>query len=218
MHAGPNRMLRLAVVGAVVLAGCATPPPPPPPAPAPKVEAPRPVKSYVVLLESPDGTTGQVVVRGTRGEQVIDRARTGVPLDGSRAAAPVAEEKIRADFATAMSARPLLPEQFLLYFELAGTNLTPASQALLPRILESIAKRPGVEVSIIGHTDTMGRPDINETLGLRRAELIAKIIREQGLRADIALAIESHGERNQLVQTPDETAEPRNRRVEISIR
>ena len=37
-------------------------------------------------------------------------------------------------------------------------------------------------------------------------------------RAAHALAIESHGERNLLVPTPDDTAEPGNRRVEITLR
>jgi len=33
-----------------------------------------------------------------------------------------------------------------------------------------------------------------------------------------AVVVESHGKRNLLVPTPDETPEPRNRRVEITIR
>jgi outer membrane protein OmpA-like peptidoglycan-associated protein len=36
--------------------------------------------------------------------------------------------------------------------------------------------------------------------------------------ADAVMAIESHGERNLLVPTPDDTAEPGNRRVEITLR
>ncbi len=116
-----------------------------------------------------------------------------------------------------MGARPLLPERFLLYFESGGAKLTTDSEALLPKIVENAAKRPGVDVSIIGHTDTAGKAEINEGLALQRAQTTADLLKEKGLKAD-ALSVESHGERNLLIKTPDETAEPRNRRVEISIR
>lgn len=178
--------------------------------------ASKPV-SYVTLLESPDGTTGKVVVKGSKGEQVIDKARYAVPMDGATAAAPVNEEQFKKDFSAAMGARPLLPERFLLYFESGGAKLTPDSEALLPKIVESAAKRPSVDVSIIGHTDTAGKADINEGLALQRAQATADLLKGKGLKAD-ALSVESHGERNLLVKTPDETPEPRNRRVEISIR
>ena len=205
----------LSVAG--LLAACAAPPlPPAPPPPAPVVA--RQVKSYVVLLTSPDGSTGKVIVRGDKGEQVIDQANAGVPLDGSTPQAPVAADKIKQDFESAIAARPLLPERFLLYFENAGVGLTRESQALLPRIIESVAKRPGVDISIIGHTDTAGRAELNDELAKRRAEAVARLIRDQGLRSDVALTVESHGERNLLIQTADEVSEPRNRRVEISIR
>lgn len=178
--------------------------------------AAKPV-SYVTLLESPDGSTGKVVIKGSKGEQIIDKARHAVPLDGTTAAAPVNEEKFKKDFSDAMAARPLLPERFLLYFESGATKLTAASEALLPRIIENAAKRPGVDVSIIGHTDTMGKAETNEALALQRAKAIADLIKAKGLRVD-ALSVESHGERNPLVATPDETPEPKNRRVEISLR
>lgn len=174
-------------------------------------------KSYVVLLENPDGSTGAVVVKGSRGEQLIERAGQGAATDGSTPPAPVAAADIERDFASAMAARPLLPERFLLYFESGGAQLTAASQALLPQIVAKAAQRPAVDVSIIGHTDSVGRAELNEELALKRAQAIAELIKSQGLQVH-ALSVESHGERNPLIKTADETAEPRNRRVEISLR
>lgn len=188
----------LMALGLVLLAGCAS-------------------KSYVVLLENPDGSTGAVVVKGSQGEQVIDQARHGAALDGATKPAAVAEADIQRDFAAAMAARPLLPERFLLYFASGGAQLTAESQALLPKIVDSAAKRPAVDVSIIGHTDTVGRAEQNEELALKRAQAIAELIKAKGLQVH-ALSIESHGERNLLIRTADEVAEPRNRRVEISLR
>ncbi|MEW6514937.1 MAG: OmpA family protein [Pseudomonadota bacterium] len=199
MHLCP---LLLPLAMATLLGACASPP--------------KPV-SYVALLESPDGSTGKVVVRGSKGEQVIDKAKTGVPLDGSQPAAPVNDEKLKQDFGAAMAARPLLPERYLLYFVSGGAVLTAESAGLLPQIIASVTNRPGVDVSIIGHSDTVGKADTNAALALKRAQAIADQLKEKGLKA-AALSVESHGESNLLVKTPDETAEPRNRRVEVSIR
>lgn len=174
-------------------------------------------QSYVALLESPDGTTGKVFIKGAKGEQVIDRAGSAAPLDGSKAAQALPEEQLKRDFGEAMAARPLLPERFILYFESGGAKLTSESEALLPKVVENAAKRPGVDVSIIGHTDTAGKADANEALALKRAQAVAEMIKAKGLKVT-GLTVESHGERNLLIQTPDETPEPRNRRVEVSIR
>jgi outer membrane protein OmpA-like peptidoglycan-associated protein len=174
-------------------------------------------KSYVALLENPDGSTGKVYVKGAKGDQVIDKAGSGAPMDGSRPAEAVPAEQIKRDFGDALAIRPPLPERFLLYFESGGTQLTPESAALLPKIVADAGKRPGVDVSIIGHTDTVGKADANTALALRRANAVAEMIKAKGLKV-VALTVESHGESNLLIKTADEIAEPRNRRVEVSLR
>jgi outer membrane protein OmpA-like peptidoglycan-associated protein len=191
-----NRLFVAAVVAAM-LAGC----------------APR---SYIVLLKSPDGSTGQVVVRGAKGEQVIKTANQGAPIDGSTPAAPVEEGKLRTDFGEAMAARPLIPVRYLLYFT-TGTTLTDESAALIPKILAEAARRPAVDLSVIGHTDTVATAEYNEQLALQRARVVAELLKEKGLKVT-ALTVESHGKRNLLVPTSDNTFEPKNRRVEVSIR
>ena len=178
--------------------------------------APKP-QSYVALLPSPDGSVGQLLVQGQRGEQRLTRAQQGVVLDGSATPFDVAADKLQRDFGAAMAARPLLPEQFLLYFQTGGSELTPESRELLTRIVERAQARKSVDMSVIGHTDTQGAADANEALAHKRATDIAEQLRGVGL-TNTAIAIESHGERNLLVPTPDETPEPRNRRVEITLR
>ncbi|WP_342620574.1 OmpA family protein [Rhodoferax sp. GW822-FHT02A01] len=193
-----------ALLSACLLASCASPPPPKD-------------LSYVALLESPDGTVGKVVVKGSKGEQIIDQARYGALLDGSAAPAAVDELTLQRDFADARAARPELPVHYILYFETGGAQLTPESQALLPRIVDAASKRSSVDVSITGHSDTVGKAEVNEALSLKRAQVVAELIKAQGLKVD-QVSVESHGERNLLIPTPDETPEPRNRRVEITIR
>lgn len=174
-------------------------------------------KSYVVLLDNPDGTTGAIVVHGARGEQRVATAGFGVPLDGSKAPQRVDPGRIEEDFKLTLAAQPPLPERFLLYFELGNAKLTRESQAQFPRVASSAAARPAPDISVIGHTDTLGQAELNEELARARAETVARLLRASGIGYH-ALQVESHGERNPLVRTPDNTPEPKNRRVEISVR
>ena len=201
-RAPQNRcILRLVCMGlmACLLAACAGP------------------QSYVALVPSPDGSVGKVWVKGKHGEQLLTRARQGALLDGSKPPFDVSDEQLQRDFGAAMRARPAMPEHFLLYFETGGSELTAESKAMLQRIVQSALARTSVDVSVIGHSDTQGAADANATLSLERATFVAAQLRALGL-AETAMAIESHGERNLLVPTADDTAEPRNRRVEITLR
>jgi outer membrane protein OmpA-like peptidoglycan-associated protein len=116
-----------------------------------------------------------------------------------------------------MSARPELPEHFTLYFESGGTQLTQESLNQLRSIVERAGKRSSMDVSVIGHSDTVGKAELNEALSLKRAQAVADLLKSKGIKLG-SLTVDSHGKRNLLVQTPDETPEPRNRRVEVSIR
>lgn len=174
-------------------------------------------KSYVVLLESPDGSTGKVMVQGAGGQQLLSRAGDSAPLDGSKPPVATPADKLKQDFGPARAAKPMQPESYILYFVHGEARLTETSASLLPRIVESVALRPAPEVSVIGHTDTVGKPEYNEGLAMHRAKLIADLLKARGLNV-LSMNLEYHGERNLLIATPDETPEPRNRRVEVSIR
>ncbi len=181
--------------------------------PAPK----KKTGSYVVLLPSPDGSVGRVVVQGQGGEQELTQAQQATALDGDMTPFAVNKSQLQRDFGAAMAARPPLPEQFLLYFQLGSAKLTPASESMLPKVLERLSARKVPDISVVGHTDTLGKATTNDALGLKRANAIAQQIRSRGLD-NVEVTVESRGKRNPLVTTPDETAEPRNRRVEITVR
>jgi peptidoglycan-associated lipoprotein len=175
-------------------------------------------KSYVVLMDNADGTVGQLAVTSAKGEVLLDKPRSGVDLDGT-AGKPytVDEDRIKRDFGKAQAAQPPLPVSFMLYYKVGGTVLTEESQTLIPAILEAARSHPAPDVSVIGHTDTVGDSNTNEKLGLERAKAVAEIIKKAGLKVH-DLTIASHGKRNLLVATPDNTSEPKNRRVEITVR
>lgn len=192
------------------LAGCASPPPAEPSFP----------RSYVVLLSSPDGSSSMVTVSGAGGEQTLAAPGAAAAADGSPIAVEVSAERLARDFGAAQSARPELPEHFLLYFETGGTQLVPSSEVVLQEVLARIRDRAGrgaLEVSIVGHSDTVGSADVNARVSLERARWVEQRLRALGAQV-LLLEVASHGESNLLVPTPDETVEPRNRRVEITLR
>ena len=73
------------------------------------------------------------------------------------------------------------------------------------------------EVVVIGHTDTLGDARANVALGLKRAKSVQGVLVDAGISPAL-IEVASHGEADQLVKTRDDRAEPRNRRVEISVR
>jgi len=108
----------------------------------------------------------------------------------------------------------------MLYFLTGGTRLTMESEMKFADILTRWQTRPQNTVNelvVIGHTDTVGSDESNTALAMQRARSIAERLRDAGIRVG-ALTLESHGEKNPLVPTKDGVAEPRNRRVQVTIR
>lgn len=75
-------------------------------------------------------------------------------------------------------------------------------------------RRSTVEVN--GHTDTRGTPAYNDVLSDNRARAVAQILVASGVAPE-RIRANGYGESQLAVQTPDETKEIRNRRVEIVI-
>ncbi len=186
-------------------------------APAP----PEKAKTLVVLLPDSDtGVTGRAFLKNTAGTTDLDAARessTATPTTAPTAVTTMTEEEVQRLFGDALSALPPAPVHFTLYFRFESNELTDESRELLPRILDTVKERAIPEVLVVGHTDTMGTPRANIELGLNRANTVRTMLVQVGLDPT-TIEVRSHGEGDLLVKTADETPEPRNRRVEISVR
>ena len=178
-------------------------------------------KSLVVLLPEEGNATAGVKVTNQRGSRVLSSPYQATEIAGPNKApgAPVTldETTVQREFGEALSAMPSPPVVFRLYFESDSTELTAESRQLLPAVLETIAKRQPAEVAVVGHTDTQGPPDRNYRLGLERAEEMAALLKSLGV-VPASLEVSSHGEADLLVATGDDVPEPRNRRVEVTVR
>lgn len=94
----------------------------------------------------------------------------------------------------------------------------PKLEASLKLIQEAISKFSSladIKLYVVGHTDSVGANASNRTLSFNRARSIGAWFRSRGVR--IPVFVDGAGEDALLVQTPDETDEPRNRRAEYII-
>lgn len=176
-------------------------------------------QSYVVLLAEDDGSLGKVQVTNQQGATILEDNQEAVDL-GTEAGKTftVSAEQIKEDFGAALAASPQKPLSYYLYFEGGTTTLTAESRADVPKIIDEITKRrPAVDISVIGHTDTVGDDQLNAKLSLERAKSVAELFQDAMPDAS-KVTIDSHGEKNLLVPTPDNTAEAKNRRVEVTVR
>jgi outer membrane protein OmpA-like peptidoglycan-associated protein len=178
-------------------------------------------KSMVVLQSDPDGTTGEVVVANRGGSQVLTQSGHATEITNATAAPStpfhVEGGQVAQTFGPALAAQPDPPLRYLLYFQSASTTLTAESGKLIPEILSTVKTRRSTDLSIVGHSDRKGTRQRNYRLALDRALAIKNLLISKGVDPSIIEA-ESHGEDNLLIKTEDEVVEPRNRRVEVTVR
>ena len=189
---------------------------------APKhIAAPtHPAEALIVLLPDSDtNSTGRASVRNRSGAAELAAERDATLARASRRPRIVtlSEAEVTQFFGDALSALPPAPRHFTLYFLFESDELTDESRALLPEIQNTVKERSVAEVVVVGHTDTMGTPQANYELGLKRATTVRDLLVMAGFDG-ATIEVTSHGEAELLIRTPDETPEPRNRRVEISVR
>lgn len=96
-------------------------------------------------------------------------------------------------------------------FAFDSAEITAEEAADIATLMKAINELDPKEVLIVltGHADAVGTPEYNLDLGMRRAEAVAAILRNNGFVVDT----ETAGETQLLVDTA--AAERRNRRVEF---
>jgi outer membrane protein OmpA-like peptidoglycan-associated protein len=178
-------------------------------------------RTQVVLLPEVDSTVpSSVTVTNGLGNVTLSAPFEATTATGSRAPTPPSkmdEADVRREFGAVIDDLPAAPQHFNLYFRTESSELTEESRALVPTVLRAVKERKAAEVTVIGHTDTTGTSANNYKLGLERANTVRALLLKTGLDAS-SVEVESHGEADPVRKTPNNTAEPLNRRVEITIR
>jgi outer membrane protein OmpA-like peptidoglycan-associated protein len=125
--------------------------------------------------------------------------------------------QMKADELALVTGLPPPPKSYTLYFVEGTTDLTPESRPVLDELKAEIAQRPGVDVEVTGHTDTVGSAEDNDALSQRRAEEILNLLTTVGIDRSLMAAV-GRGERELRVPTMDNVENPLNRRVEVLVR
>jgi outer membrane protein OmpA-like peptidoglycan-associated protein len=178
-------------------------------------------RNLIVLLPDQDGSVGAIEVANARGSVTIAEPGVAVAVASAdrtpKAAKPMSEEKISRMFREALAAEPRRPEIFLLYFQWDSARLPDHSTALIPQILAAIRDRESLDINVIGHADRIGDRKYNFILSRERARHVRDLLVEKGVDASL-ISVTFHGEDNPLIPTPDNVAEPKNRRAEVVVK
>ena len=192
------RLAPLALVGALLAAGCAT--------------------DKVTLLENEDGhPTGAVAVLASDGrESVIDRPLTQAKLrDGLTKGRAV--KALKPAYAMLLADLPPAAKAFVITFP-ADQSAIPAEQrGILDAIRTELTNRPGAQIEVAGFTDSTGSDDLNDEVSRKRAEAVAQELRDFGFVIDAGDAV-GRGEDEAKKQLGDNISSEAFRRVEIIVR
>jgi outer membrane protein OmpA-like peptidoglycan-associated protein len=176
--------------------------------------------NIVVLLPDEDGTVGKATVQEGGGTAGLDKPLAAVNAGSESSLGNVftaLRSDVEVEFAGALEATPRAPRVYLVYFLPGSTELDPRSRSELAVASAAAKSTTNADISVVGHADATGSDAYNQALSLRRAEVIRDGLVAAGAPSEV-IEITYHGANNPLVSTPRGVSEPRNRRVEVTIR
>ena len=108
------------------------------------------------------------------------------------------------------------PPDYTLFFGANSIELPDNARAVVDDIAAAVEGGQVTGVRIAGHSDRIGDGQANLRLSSERARSVLAALEAAGVQRQI-MTTEAFGETELLVETPDEVAEARNRRVEIYL-
>jgi iron complex outermembrane receptor protein len=109
---------------------------------------------------------------------------------------------------------PSVPHSYLVFFDFNKSDLTAQAVSIVNQAAANAAPAHVTQLTVTGHTDTVGSDAYNMRLSRRRAESVAAQLEKDGI-ASSEIEIVAKGKRDLLVPTADGVKEPQNRRVQI---
>ncbi len=174
----------------------------------------------VILLPDSEGNVGEVIVVSEGNSKTLTTAYGAayVGTHGQLEDSAASASEVSSRFGQLLQQQPTAPATFTLRFQSgSATELTPDSEAVIQQISANLEGRDAPEIRIVGHTDRVGSLLANDRLSKGRAQTVAEILAVKGIPLNM-MEIAGRGEREPEIATDDGVDEPRNRRVEISIR
>ncbi len=107
-----------------------------------------------------------------------------------------------------------VPKSYLVFFDFNKSDLTPQATEIVDTAAKNAGPAKVTQLTVTGHTDTVGSDAYNMRLSRRRAESVAAQLEKDGIPSS-EIEIVAKGKRDLLVPTGDGVREPQNRRVQI---
>lgn len=117
---------------------------------------------------------------------------------------------------TRESARGLIVNMSDVLFDTGSATLKPGAREKLARVAGVLLAHPGLEITIEGHTDSVGGDAYNQDLSERRAQSVRTYLVSQGIPRDTIEAM-GFGESRPVVTNATASGRQQNRRVELVI-
>jgi outer membrane protein OmpA-like peptidoglycan-associated protein len=173
-------------------------------------------QSVTLLPGEPGRPVGALAVLNEDGSDkgVLSTADTGASLKGGF---HPRQQPAAKRYDALLGELPPPADHFTLQFDIGEAAPGEDQEAILKQIFASAAARPGAEVQVVGHTDSLGDTVFNDTLSHERADKVREYLISRGLAPALVRAT-WRGEREPLVETADDVANARNRRVEVIVR
>ena len=114
----------------------------------------------------------------------------------------------------AVAPAPSVPHSYLVFFDFNKSDLTAQAVSIVNQAAANAGPAKVTQLTVTGHTDTVGSDAYNMRLSHRRAESVAAQLEKDGI-ASSEIEIVAKGKRDLLVPTADGVKEPQNRRVQI---
>jgi iron complex outermembrane receptor protein len=109
---------------------------------------------------------------------------------------------------------PSVARSYMVFFDFNKSDLTPQAVEIVDQAAKNAAPAKVTQLTVTGHTDTVGSDAYNMRLSKRRAESVASQLEKDGIPSN-EIEIVAKGKRDLLVPTKDGVREPQNRRVQI---
>jgi len=103
---------------------------------------------------------------------------------------------------------------YMVFFDFNKSDLTQDASAIVDQAAKNAGPAKATEITVTGHTDTVGSDAYNMRLSRRRAESVAAQLEKDGIPSS-EIELVAKGKHDLLVPTKDGVREPQNRRVTI---
>jgi len=113
-------------------------------------------------------------------------------------------------------APPPPAKQWMVFFETNSTTLSQQDANTVSQAAGVAKSTPNAKVMVTGFTDSEGSPAYNQQLSVRRANAVKAALISNGVMPQ-AITVTGSGESGLLVETPDQTRNEKNRRVQITL-